>query len=339
MPASVQIARVGAHSRNARKGMGHRVGGCRYAPNMSSTDVRDDLIRDFYAHSPSQYLRTRITLLIAFGDARAPLHEALTEGVEAWNMRAQSGATPDQDETDGFAVVESMSIMYLAAEALLRLYFAHADGNSCPPLRLSGLTSYAKFKQNAGALITDPPSLELLRLVFRGGPDAPPDVSDEMWAGDADVLRFLVHRAAELMANEANVYNATKHGLAVQPRKSGMRLGSEHDPAGVIIDHHGSSIRFLSKMPNSGGATQHWRETVQFAFPSHNLALAYAFADEIDAIHTVAKGRLLGQEGAIAIHPRALLDYFRAVPFGSEYTGLLSMAMNRDFQVRVSNGA
>jgi len=319
--------------------MEHRVGDYRYAPNMSSTDVRDDLIRDFYAHSPSEYLRTRITLLIAFSDARAPIHEALSDGVEAWNLRAHSGAAPDQDEIDGFAVVESMSIMYLAAEALLRLYFAHADGNSCPPLRLSGLTSYAKFKQHAAALISEPPSLESLRRVFRGGVDAPPDVSDEAWEEDADVLLFLLRRAAELMANEANVYNASKHGLAVQPRKSGMRVGSEDHPAGVIIDHHGSSIRFLNKLPGSGGDTQHWRETVQFAFPSHNLALAYAFADEIDAIHTVAKGRLLGQEGALAIHPRVLLEYLRAVPFGSEYSGLLSMAMNRDFQVRVAHQA
>lgn len=275
-------------------------------------------------------------MLIALGDARAPIHQSISEGVRAWDMSAQSDATPDDDETDGFAVVESLSIMYLAAEALLRLYFAHADGDSCPPLQLSSLTSYAKFKQRAGAVLTDPPSIESLRRVFRGMLDAPPDVSDERWVEDAEVLQFLMHRAAELMARESNVYNATKHGLAVQPRKSGMRLGSEEDPHGVIIDHHGSSIRFLNKMPSAEHGIQHWRETIQFAFPSINLAVASAFADEIDAIHTVAKGRLLGEAGSIPVHRRALLDHIRAVPFGSNYTGLLTMAMNRDFQVKIS---
>lgn len=115
-------------------------GGYRYAPSMGDQEstaapsdretngigLGDELNRDFYAHSPSQYLRTRITLLIAFGDARTPIHQAVSEGVSAWDMSANSDAAPDDDETDGFAVVESLSIMYLAAEALLRLYFAHA---------------------------------------------------------------------------------------------------------------------------------------------------------------------------------------------------------------------
>ncbi|MEV1130534.1 hypothetical protein [Agromyces sp. NPDC049794] len=302
----------------------------------SGIGLGDELNRDFYAHSPSQYLRTRITLLIAFGDARTPIHQAVSEGVRAWEMSAHSDAMPDDDETDGFAVVESLSIMYLAAEALLRLYFAHADGGSCPPLQLSSLTSYAKFKQQAEALLNEPPSIESLRPVFRGMLDAPPDVPEETWAEDAEVLQFLVHRAAELMARESNVYNATKHGLAVQPRKSAMRLGSEEASGGVIIDHHGSSIRFLSKQPGSDHGVQQWRETIQFAFPSINLAVASAFADEIDAIHTVAKGRLLAEEGSIPIHRRALLEHLRAVPFGSNYTGLLSMAMNRNFQVKIS---
>ena len=299
-------------------------------------DLGDELNRDFYAHSPSQYLRTRITLLIAFGDQRAPVHQALSDGVCAWDMRASLDAAPDDDETDGFAVVESISIMYLAAESLLRLYFAHVDGDSCPPLQLSSLTSYAKFKQMVGVLLTNPPSIETLRGVFRGMLNAPAAVSEELWAEDAEVLQFLVRRAAELLARESNVYNATKHGLAVQPRKSGLRLGSEEDPRGVIIDHHGSSIRFLNKMPSTERDIQQWRETIQFAFPSINLAIASAFADEIDAVHAVAKSRLLGGEGSVPIHPGALIDHLRKVPFEANYTGLLSMAMNRDFQVKIS---
>jgi hypothetical protein len=301
------------------------------------TSLADELNRDFYEHSPSQYLRTRITLLIAFGDARAPVHQAVSEGVRAWDMSAKLDATPDDDETDGYAVVESLSIMYLAAEALLRLYFSHVDEDSCPPLQLSSLTSYTKFKHKTDSLLTDPPSIDALRRVFRGMLAAPPDVTEEMWAEDAEVLQFLIRRAAELLARESNVYNATKHGLAVQPRKSAMRLGSEEHPGGVVIDHHGSSIRFLNKMPSTEEQNQQWRETIEFAFPSINLAVASVFADEIDAVHSVAKSRLLGEEGHVPIHRRALLEHLRAVPFGGNYTGLLSMAMTRDFRVRVAS--
>lgn len=296
----------------------------------------DELNRDFYAHSPSQYLRTRVTLLLAFGDANAPVQEAVSTGVRAWDMAAQNESPVDGDEIDGFAVVESISVMYLAAEAVLRLYFAHVDGGPCPPLRLSSLTSYAKFKQKTEALITKPPEIETLRRVFRGMVTPPADVPEDLWAEDAEVLQFLLRRAAELLARESNVYNAAKHGLAVQPRKSAIRLGAEEGPSGVVIDHSGSSIRFLNKMPGAEVDFQQWRETVQFVFPSINLAFAAAFADEIDAIHTVAKGRLLGEAVSVTIHRRALIEHLRSVPFGSKYTGLLGLAMNRDFQVRIS---
>ncbi|NYE20013.1 hypothetical protein [Microbacterium immunditiarum] len=305
-------------------------------PAPEELSLGEELNRDFYAHSPSQYLRTRITLLITFGDSRAPAHQAVSDGVQAWNLGAQFDATPDEDETDEFAVVESISIMYLAAEALIRLFFAHVDGNSCPPLRLSSLTSYAKFKQKTASLLTNPPDVDSLRRVFRGMSAPPSEVTEDMWAEDAEVLQFLVRRAAELLVNEPNVYNATKHGLAVQPRKSAMKLGSETDPLGVIIDHHGSSVRYLNKMPSDEVGVQHWRETVQFTFPSINLATAIAFADEIDAVHAVAKCRLLDESGSISIRRRSLLKYLQRVPFGANYTGLLSMAMNRDFQVAVS---
>lgn len=307
----------------------------RSAPDSArGMNLADELNRDFYSHSPSQYLRTRITLLIALGDADAALHPALLTGVRARDMRAKFDVSPDAEETDEFAVVESISIMYLAAEAFLRLYFAHVEQDPCPPLKLSSLTSYAKFKQLTAGLLASPPSDELLRGVFRGRLDAPEGVPEEAWIEDADALRFLLNRAAELLAREANVYNSTKHGLAVQPRKSGLRPGSEEDPNGVIIDHHGSSIRFLSKVPGTKEGVQQWRETIQFAFPSINLALASAFADEIDAIHAVAKARLTGEEGAVTIRRRELIDRLRAVPFATKYTGLLSLGMQRDFEVR-----
>lgn len=296
----------------------------------------DELNRDFYARSPSQYLRTRITLLVTLGDARGPAHQAVSEGVAAWDLRAHFNATPDEDETDEFAVVESISIMYLVAEALIRLFFAHVDGNSCPPLQLSSLTNYAKFKQKTAGLLSDPPDIESLRRVFRGMCGPPSEVTDDVWAEDAEVLQFLVRRAAELLVKESNVYNATKHGLAVQPRKSAMKIGSETDPLGVIVDHHGSSVRYLNKVPGQDVGIQHWRETIQFTFPSINLATATAFADEIDAIHAVAKCRLLDEEGSISIRRRSLIEYIQRVPFGTNYTGLLSLAMNRDFQTTVS---
>lgn len=306
------------------------------APDPASgVNLADELNRDFYSHSPSQYLRTRIALLVALGDADAALHSAFVAGVRAWDMGVELEVPLDDEEIDGFAVVESISIMYLAAEALLRLYFAHVEPDPCPPLKLSSLTSFAKFKQMAGDLLTNPPRDELLREVFRGRRNAPAEVSAEAWTEDADVLRFLLTRAAELLAREANVYNSTKHGLAVQPRKSGLRLGSEGDPNGVIIDHHGSSIRFLSKGPSAEEGVQQWRETIQFAFPSINLAVASALADEIDAIHAVAKARLTGEQGSVTIRQRALIDHLRAVPFASDYTGLLSLGMHRDFGVRI----
>lgn len=303
------------------------------ADPASGMNLVDELNHEFYSHSPSQYLRTRIALLVALGDANAALHPALLAGVRAWDMGVELGVPMDDEEIDGFAVVESISIMYLTAEAFLRLYFAHVEPDPCPPLKLSSLTSYAKFKQMVGGLLTDPPSNEVLRAVFRGRRNAPAGVPEEAWEEDADVLRFLLTRAAQLLAQEANVYNSTKHGLAVQPRRSGFRLGSDEDPNGVIIDHDGSSIRFLSKVPGTQVGVQKWRETIQFAFPSVNLAVASALTDEIDAIHEVAKARLTGEQVSLSIRSRALIDHLRAVPFASSYTGLLSLTMHRDFAV------
>lgn len=276
-------------------------------------------------------------LLIALGDDARPVQTGLAAGLSAWGMSVQN-APPEEDAgTDGFAVVESISLLHIAAEAIVRVFLAHVNRPNCPPLELASLTNFRDFKKQAKAILDDPPGLEVLRDLFRGTVESPEGVSEEEWAEDGEVLRFLLFRAADLLLNHAHVYNSTKHGLAVLPRHSSLRLGAVEDPMGIVIDHSGSSVRYLSRESRAAEGGEAWSEIVQFEFPSINLALASGFTRELEALHSVAAARFRNEKVRVFIQERALIDYVQNVPFGSEYTGLLSLSMKRSFTVNAQD--
>lgn len=297
-------------------------------------DILFELNRDFYEHSPSQYIRTRVALLLALGDESRPMHRALEGGLAAWDVSVKTPVAYDREETDEFAIVESISLMYLAAEVLLRLFLAHRDGNSCPPLALASMTDFRAFKKQLSALLESPPSLNEVHRLFRGSTEPTGDIGAQVWLEDGETLQFLLARAADLLVNQAHVYNSIKHGLAAQPRNSSFQMSDAEDPERTIIDHSGNSIRFLSRKWGRDKDVDDWSETIEFVFPSTNLAFTAAFADSVDALHSVGRGRLYGGTAQFVLRGKDFIDSVMKVPFRANYTGLMKLSMVRTFSVR-----
>lgn len=303
---------------------------------MSSTII-EELNSDYYAESPATYLRTRIMLLIALRDHAKPVDKGLAIGMSGWGMTAQSHEPLDEDAIDSFAVVESISLKHLAAEALVRAYLAHVNMPACPPLTLASLTNFRDFKRATESILNDPPALDTIRRLFRGLTSKPENVASQDWDDDGEVLSYLLRRAADLILNHSHVYNSTKHGLAVQPRTSAVTIGAD-DPVGPVIDHSGSSIRYLSKGRRDADGLDPWSEIIQFEFPSINLTLASAFTDALEALHDIAAARFNKQSVQISLRPKSLVDQLQSGPFtGARSGGLLTLSMKRTFAVHPEN--
>jgi hypothetical protein len=126
--------------------------------------------------------------------------------------------------------------------------------------------------------------------VFFGGEDREeftPVPSQELWDGSIRAVeRFLVRFAHSLLA-DAHLYNAAKHGLAVQPAEYGMRVDFPNMPA----FRDGMAIQYLEVKDDS------WYRTVQWVESEISATLVHSAADLMEQMWGVARGRYLGERG------------------------------------------
>lgn len=250
----------------------------------------------FYQGSPHAYFERRLkSLAVAVGDGRE-FDDLLRSGVSygTFNMTYDGNdSEQSQKDVDDYAAVESLVLLHHTAEATLRLYLAHAHRNQCPWLEIAKLTSPREFKKRVSVLaasLGDDEVLDDLTEVFSysstpeflqgGDPTA-------MWSDHRAGLRDLITEMSRIILEDAHIYNAAKHGMAIVSSVSGFSLGDSEDGE-PLIHKEGPSLTFLELNQVSDSA-KYWHQTSAWVDPRTSMAITYLLIQLIESLWRSAK--------------------------------------------------
>lgn len=162
---------------------------------------------------------------------------------------------------------------------------------------MARLRNFRRFRALVEELVVDlreEPRREEMRKVFYGcaaREEVTPPPPEELWdAGSANLADFLRDFCRRYL--DTNLYNAAKHGLAIQPGRSAMQLDD-----GELIAVSGPSIDYLEQRLRDDDDAERWewvRATSWLDLDQSLLLIAIA-CQMIEAIWSVARGRYLGQ--------------------------------------------
>lgn len=255
------------------------------------------LNRAFYGSEPHTYFRHRISNVVLVGGRDAELRQLLDEGVKFGLLEmSRSEDAPerneaeDQESAERFVALEAEVLLHHTAETLMRLVLAHRGPPPCPWLELARLRSFVEFKKELNEVFVDGSSedrYEMIGVIFFGGTDRTelePTPPEDLWDSSfRSIDKFLVRYASGLLS-DAHLYNAAKHGLAVQPGEYGVRLETE-----IPIAREGMALQYLEVKDGE------WHRTVDWVIPELSLVYALTATDLMEQLWSVARGRYLGE--------------------------------------------
>jgi hypothetical protein len=269
-----------------------------------------DLNRRFFADpiGPSRYLTHRMRDIMLGASGSDLIKQAAADGL-AFQTLTMSRPTDDDlwdpKTVSRFVAMDATVLLHHAAESLMRLYFAVCDDQECPWLAVGRLRA-GQFNDAVRDFRNDlrnEDTREKVRRVFDGfgtydelvayveetQSGTPP--TRELWddAGKA-LLRLLVH-LCDVLLNDAGVYNAAKHGLAVLPSEAGMRLGD-----GDLVSASGPSLTYLELRDNADGDKK-WNETTAWVRADRTLAIVHLIIDRMDNAWGLARCRYTNAGG------------------------------------------
>lgn len=266
-------------------------------------DVHDaefaSLNAKFYRGSPHAYFERRLkSLAVAIGDGRE-LDALLEAGVSYGDFSLKSDDNDveqghsDQKDIDAYAAVESAVLLHHTAEATLRLYLAHANRNPCPWLEVAKLTNFREFKQRIAALagsMDDDEVLDDLAEVFSyrstpeflvgGDPTA-------MWKDHRAGLRDLISESIRTILDDAHIYNAAKHGMAIVSSDLGVSIG-DSDDSDPLIHQKGPVLTFL-ELNQVSDSEKYWHQTSAWVDPTKSMAITFLLIRLMDSLWRSAK--------------------------------------------------
>ena len=198
----------------------------------------------------------------------------------------------DQMDDDA-KVVESVNLLHHAAEALVRQYLAHRGAPECPWLEIARQRSFAEFKAAVAGLRDGPGAgqCEDLVKVFCGEGDGrtPAALANIALAGDG--LEALLAYAAEMLLDEAGMYNAIKHGIAAIPGT--RQLPPEVLAAGRGAVMRGDGVSLLTLEPVGEARERRWTRVIRYVDVAENTALTRLLAEQLENLWSVARARYL----------------------------------------------
>lgn len=251
------------------------------------------LNESFYAARPADFIRTRMLALLVLAGRPDGVAKLLEEGIEYERVRIRSGelADIDADDLGRHVTLESQVLLHHAAEAVLRLYVAHVGLPPVPWIALSSIRSPGQFKQEVKQKVLDGGVSTIERdvaSVFLGSADPPEGESQEDWQkARANVTRFLQVLARRWL-DEAEIYNAIKHGLAATPGDAVFQLLPDgQDPINLGA---GTSLQFLERTAWDGDRRT-WSLSTAWVDTGDSLALVHIAAAMIDSLWFIAKYR------------------------------------------------
>ena len=268
------------------------------------------LNRAFYAGEPADFLRRRLRSLItiaASSDAEERA-EARAHRYGKLELTTPSIATEPADEKGRarYLAIETEMLLHHASETLLRTFLAHRGRPDVPWLETAKLRGLGEFKKEIRKLAHGEET-ERLRVevgeVWTGRNEAP-DADRDRWREAVDRIADYLSFVAQLLLERAGSYNAAKHGLAVQPGDSSIKL------MGVDgVEASGPGLAYLSENLSDGKrftvVTNRWLDI------ERDLTLVYVIAQLLDGLWSVARIRYLGwpiPEGGLAVGPAVALS-------------------------------
>jgi hypothetical protein len=244
----------------------------------------------FYSMSPYTYLQTRVSALVILSDPTSdPRRQGFKASFDSLQMSFVEVADEDRKK---YAAIESTILVHHASETLLRLYLAHSKENPCPWLALSGLLNFRVFKDTIRTLRTqldqEATVSDLLR-VFTGldTRDSFAGLSESRWSEHREALVLLVRHCIDVVLDDANIYNAAKHGLALGSDEIGMAFGPEGEDA--LIERSGPTVSYLELVGSS--KSKHWHSSLRFVEPGVNLAWVALIMIRLEGLWAMAKFR------------------------------------------------
>jgi hypothetical protein len=252
----------------------------------------------FYKMSPYTYLDMRLKSLVLMASGSEKLDDLLAEGVSYQDLTLSEPEPANQLELDKYAALESTVLLHHACEAMLRLYLAHEYRTECPWLKLAATTSPRDFKSQVRKLGTELTSRDriadmLEAFSYTADWTKFDGATEDVWLSHEAALVQLVDYAIREVLNNANVYNAAKHGLAVQPGEVSFSLGGRpgHKP---LIRQDGPALNHLEMSGNADD--RHWQLRTTWVNPLSNLARVHLMTLQIRNLFEAGRSqRKLGQ--------------------------------------------
>jgi len=195
---------------------------------------------------------------------------------------------------DNAKAVESVNLLHHAAEALVRQYLAHRGAPECPWLENARQRSPVAMKAAATELRdgTRAEQRDDLVDVFCGPVEGRTSAAMANIALAGHGLETLLAYAADILMDEAGIYNAIKHGIAAVPGT--RRLPPELLAAGGDGRMRGDGLSLLTLEPMGEAGVRRWSWVIRYIDVAENSAITQLIAEQLENLWSVARARYLG---------------------------------------------
>lgn len=270
-----------------------------------ATEQFPDLNRQFYASNPASYFRSRLQLLIMAAGATEQVGQLLVNGVQYEGIHAKAPSEVSDEgarEHLAFVTTEAEVLLHHVAEALLRLFFAHANAPQCPWLECARLRNFALFNKHVADFSSSGSGSQRERIaqVFLG---SVPGQDDTVGAEAVDSVQRLLKFLATRLLDDKNIYNAAKHGLAIVAGTASIVVDDDTGPP--VFGHHGPSITYLEVSAEE----RRWRLTTRWVNTRQTILLTSLAVMQLHSLWVVARYKYTGVEASgVEVITRDALD-------------------------------
>jgi len=210
--------------------------------------------------------------------------------------REDESPEAEQKRRQRAMVTEAEVLLHHVAETLLTLYLAHEDRPDCPWLEVARMRQgdlKPQLRKRFGGSYSQKLRREQLAEVFFGsrtpvGLDPRPEL--EQWEKAVANLDQLLMAYLDIHNERRNLYNAAKHGMAVNSGTAAVKLGEAGAPP--LIEKSGPSITYLDLTDSK--SQPRWQQTTVWIELDQTIALSYLACSLIQSMWMVARARYLG---------------------------------------------
>jgi hypothetical protein len=276
----------------------------------------------FYSSAPGDYFAVKLGLLTLMASGTRRFGGEVAAGVTLGPLTVQQDAPPGRaqfadEQVESYVVAESVALSHHAAETLLRLLLAHLNDRGCPWLEVAMLRGPRDFKRALEQIVGGPN-----RLTIRDMTDAfflcdessdPSSIANVRWERAKSVHLALIVAFAKRLLMEAPLYNAMKHGLAIDTTHGTMSLGIPGEDPAVTTEGHW--VRVLDRERRDDEVV--WFESAQLVEPRHYWLMTLAGTYMMNALWSVGRARCDRSTHIRPFVAAAELDVDELARFGS----------------------